>query len=56
MGSWAYAQQRGLQTINLVLSNLYGPEVAALDDRQINAEIGAASNAASFRSRARKQL
>jgi GDP-L-fucose synthase len=25
-GSWAYARQRGLQTINLVLSNMYGPE------------------------------
>lgn len=25
-GSWAYANQEGLQTINLVLSNLYGPE------------------------------
>jgi len=25
-GSWAYAHQHGLQTINLVLSNMYGPE------------------------------
>jgi GDP-L-fucose synthase len=25
-GSWAYARQYGLQTINLVLSNMYGPE------------------------------
>jgi GDP-L-fucose synthase len=25
-GSWAYARQCGLQTINLVLSNMYGPE------------------------------
>jgi GDP-L-fucose synthase len=26
VGSWAYARQRGLETINLVLSNMYGPE------------------------------
>jgi GDP-L-fucose synthase len=26
VGSWAYARQYGLDTINLVLSNLYGPE------------------------------
>jgi GDP-L-fucose synthase len=26
VGSWAYAQQCRLQTINLVLSNMYGPE------------------------------
>src|SRR5262245_60525743 len=25
-GLWAYARQCGLQTINLVLSNMYGPE------------------------------
>jgi GDP-L-fucose synthase len=25
VGSWAYAQQWGLETINLVLSNMYGP-------------------------------
>lgn len=25
VGSWAYAQQWGLQTVNLVLSNMYGP-------------------------------
>jgi GDP-L-fucose synthase len=25
-GSWAYSRQWGLQTINLVLSNMYGPE------------------------------
>jgi len=25
-GSWAYAHQHGLQTINLVLSNMYGPD------------------------------
>jgi GDP-L-fucose synthase len=25
-GSWAYARQLGLQSINLVLSNMYGPE------------------------------
>jgi GDP-L-fucose synthase len=25
-GSWAYARQHGLDTINLVLSNMYGPE------------------------------
>lgn len=25
-GSWAYARQHGLQTINLVLSNMYGPD------------------------------
>ncbi len=25
MGSWAYAKQLGLQTINLVFSNMYGP-------------------------------
>ena len=25
-GSWAYARQHGLDTVNLVLSNMYGPE------------------------------
>jgi len=25
-GSWAYARQHGLETINLVLSNMYGPD------------------------------
>ncbi len=25
VGSWAYAQERGLDTINLILSNMYGP-------------------------------
>jgi GDP-L-fucose synthase len=25
VGSWAYAKQLGLQTINLVFSNMYGP-------------------------------
>src|SRR5262249_25942253 len=25
-GSWAYARQHGLDTLNLVLSNMYGPE------------------------------
>ena len=26
MGSWAYAQQYGLDVINIILSNMYGPE------------------------------
>jgi GDP-L-fucose synthase len=26
VGSWAYAQQYGLDTVNLILSNMYGPE------------------------------
>lgn len=26
IGSWAYSQQYGLDTINLILSNMYGPE------------------------------
>ena len=32
-GSWAYARQKGLQTINLVLSNMYGPEGYFDEDR-----------------------
>jgi GDP-L-fucose synthase len=32
-GSWAYAQQNRLQTINLVFSNMYGPEDHFDDER-----------------------
>jgi GDP-L-fucose synthase len=32
-GSWAYARQWGLQTINLVLSNMYGPQDHLDEDR-----------------------
>ena len=32
-GSWAYAHQWGLQTINLVLSNMYGPQDRLDEDR-----------------------
>jgi GDP-L-fucose synthase len=33
VGSWAYANQWGLHTINLVLSNMYGPEDHFDEDR-----------------------
>jgi GDP-L-fucose synthase len=33
VGSWAYAHQCGLQTINLVLSNMYGPQGHIDEDR-----------------------
>ena len=32
-GSWAYARQYGLQTINLVLSNMYGPDGHSDEER-----------------------